>query len=158
MNGFKPSGLSILFAFLLTLLAAGIAPSALADEDPAAKLHDLLDAFLAGASVNDVEMHDRFWAEDLIYTSSSGERFGKAAIMQGLEQAPEDDSEAPVYSSEDVRIRVFDEIAVVTFRLVATELADDTRAEYFNTGVFRNLDGLWQAFTWQATKIPETGE
>ncbi|HEY2799027.1 MAG TPA: hypothetical protein VGI85_00400, partial [Chthoniobacterales bacterium] len=38
----------------------------------AAELTKLLKDFLAGASRNDVAMHDRFWADDLIYTGSSG--------------------------------------------------------------------------------------
>ncbi|MDT8321430.1 MAG: hypothetical protein RQ826_12975, partial [Xanthomonadales bacterium] len=40
-----------------------------------------------GASVNDVEMHARFWAEDLVYTSSAGERRGKSEIMASLRAA-----------------------------------------------------------------------
>ncbi|MGK7370350.1 MAG: hypothetical protein ACNS64_09040, partial [Candidatus Halalkalibacterium sp. M3_1C_030] len=40
----------------------------------------LLNQFLKGASENSIEMHDRFWAEDLIYTSSSGQRYGKETI------------------------------------------------------------------------------
>lgn len=35
-------------------------------------LENLLHEFLIGASVNDYETHDRFWADDLIYTSSNG--------------------------------------------------------------------------------------
>lgn len=129
---------------------------AIAHDNPAEhELHDLLDRFLAGASTNDVEMHDRFWAEDLVYTSSSGERFGKAEIMAGLaEPPPPDDVDQPVYSSEDVNIRLFEDIAVVTFRLVAADLAQATGTEFFNTGVFQQRDGQWKAFTWQATRIP----
>lgn len=139
---------------LLALFAA--TSFAVSHDNPAEhELHDLLDRFLAGASTNDAEMHDRFWAEDLVYTSSSGERFGKAEIMAGLaEPPPPDDVDQPVYSSEDVNIRLFDDIAVVTFRLVAADLAEDTGTEFFNTGVFQQRDGQWKAFTWQATRIP----
>lgn len=135
------------------------APPAQAHDDPVEnEIHDLLDAFLAGASANDIEMHDRFWAEDLVYTSSSGERYGKADIMENLSNAPQDSEDQPVYSSKDVKIRVYDDLAVVTFRLVAAELADEASAEFFNTGVFQKRDGQWKAFTWQATRIPENGE
>ena len=51
-------------------------------ETAEAELEQLLDEFLQGASVNDAEMHDRFWAEDLIYTSSAGERTTKAGIYE----------------------------------------------------------------------------
>lgn len=50
----------------------------------AAELTQLLNEFLAGASHNDVAMHDRFWAEDVIYTGSAGRRRGKADIMKDV--------------------------------------------------------------------------
>lgn len=119
------------------------------------RLQDLLDEFLAGASISDAGIHDRFWAADLVYTSSDGERFGKAEIMDNLAEPTADAEGQPVYSSEDVDIRVFGDIAVVTFRLVAADLAEDASAEFFNTGVFQHRDGRWKAFTWQATRIPD---
>jgi len=137
----------------------GACAVAVAHDNPVEhEIHDLLDEFLAGASSNDIEMHDRFWAEDLVYTSSSGERYGKSEIMDNLSDSPENLEDQPVYSSENVNIRVLDDIAVVTFRLVAAELAEDTGAEFFNTGVFQRRDGQWKAFTWQATRIPEARE
>ena len=47
----------------------------------------MLHAFLAGASRNDPAVHDRFWSERLVYTSSTGARFGKAEIMESLGEA-----------------------------------------------------------------------
>lgn len=140
---------------LLLGLALFVPLSATAGGD-AETLRTLLDEFLAGASVNDAAMHDRFWAEDLVYTSSDGERFGKAEIMAGLEET-DDTSEpsegnTPSYSARDVNIRSFGETAVVTFRLVA-ELEDQSTSEYFNTGVFRSREGQWQAVAWQATRV-----
>lgn len=152
----------VLFVALLATFSNAFAqdrPDDGAHGEPATQvLHDLLDRFLAGASTNDVEMHDRFWAEDLVYTSSSGERFGKPEIMAGLTEPPPDDVDQPVYSSEQVNIRVFGDIAVITFRLVAADLAQETGAEFFNTGVFQHRDGQWKAFAWQATRIPEAAE
>lgn len=150
-----------LFKSLIPLILAFAAtmPVALAHDSSAEQeLQELLDEFLAGASTDDAAMHDRFWAEDLVYTSSSGERFGKAQIMDGLgDAAPEEDPAGPDYRGEDVEIRVFDDVAVITFRLVANLFGDST-IEYFNTGVFQRRDGAWKAFTWQATLIPEADE
>lgn len=133
------------------MVLASAAWSAVADEQ--AELERTLHAFLAAADERAV--HESFWADDLIYTSSSGERFGKADILAGFEEpAPEDASPAPDYSAEEVNLRMLGDLAVVTFRLVAEQ--DGQRiGEYFNTGVFRSEDGDWQAFTWQATRIPE---
>ena len=146
--------------FPLLLAALSFVALAGAHEDPVEnEIHELLDAFLAGASTNDIEMHDRFWAEDLVYTGSNGQRRGKPETMAGLTAATAADVEnLPTYRGEDVNIRVFDDLAVVTFKLVA-ETAGETTGEYFNTGVFRQRDGQWKAFTWQATRIPsEAGD
>jgi len=152
-----PFSRCLMAPILASLLASSVAaPIALAHDDPVEhEINALLDAFLAGASTNDFETHDRFWAEDLVYTSSSGGRFGKSEIMDNLAGPPAEDESQPVYSSENVNIRVLGDIAVVTFRLVATDPAGDTDTEFFNTGVFERRDGQWKAFTWQATRIPE---
>lgn len=147
------------FLVLLILASPMTASMALAHDDPVEnEIHELLDTFLTGASNNDIEMHDRFWAEDLVYTGSNGERRGKRETMAGLAEAsPADVADLPTYRGEDVNVRVFDDLAVVTFRLVA-DMPDDTTDEYFNTGVFARRDGQWRAFTWQATRIPEDSE
>lgn len=143
------------FALLLAILLC--APSIQADNASEAPdgpvLTAMLHAFLAGASSNDAEAHDRFWSEALVYTSSSGERFGKAEIMHGLAQA--DDEVTAVYSAEDIRIQQFGDTAVVAFRLVARPVAgDEAPMQYFNTGTFVREEGPWQVVAWQATRIP----
>ena len=44
--------------------------------------------FLAGVSRNDAAVHDRFWADDLVYTRAAGERIGKADILRDAKAAP----------------------------------------------------------------------
>ena len=126
----------------------------------AAELTNLLKAFLAGASGNDAAVHDRFWAEDLIYTGSSGRRIGKADIMRDVRSAPPRKPADPTtaYSAEDIRIQQYGDTAVVAFRLVSTTQTNGkTRvAQYLNTGTFLKRKGIWQAVSWQATKIPST--
>lgn len=140
-----------LLLVLVLALVANAAPAAVADDH--AELERLLHSFLTGANARDV--HETFWAEDLIYTSSSGERFGKAEILAGFEGTADDAPEGPNYGAEDVTVRVADNHAVITFRLTADQ--DGERiAEYFNTGIFRRTDASWEAFTWQATRIPDS--
>ena len=57
----------LVFTSLLIALRAGPATDA-------PELTKLLQDFLAGAGRNDAAMHDRFWADDLIYTGSAGRR------------------------------------------------------------------------------------
>ncbi len=140
------------------LLFAVLASSTAARADDKADLKHFLDEFLAGQTQ---ALHDQFWADDLVYTSSNGTRFGKAEIMAGFtveqnaEQIKEkaDDAPAVTFSGTDVDIRLYDDIAIVAFKLIAREDGKQTDA-YFNTGTFQKRDGNWRAIAWQATKIP----
>jgi ketosteroid isomerase-like protein len=128
----------------------------------AAELTKLLNDFLAGASVNDVAMHDRFWADDLIYTGSTGRRVSKADIMRDMRNAPAPKPDDPktIFSAEEVRIQQYGNTAIVAFRLVVTtETAGTKQVAYLlNSGTFLKRDGKWQVVNWQATRKPKTEE
>lgn len=147
-------------AFLL-LFASAIA-CAQATAPDAGELTRLLNEFLAGAGRNDAAVHERFWAEDLIYTGSSGRRVGKADIMRDVRAAPAPKAGDPttVYTAEDVRIQQYGDTAVVAFRLVGTTALSGTIAvsKFLNTGTFLRRGGKWQAVSWQATKLPRASE
>jgi len=117
----------------------------------------MLESFLATSG--EEASHASFWADDLIYTSSAGLRFGKPEIMAGFEGTETDDEPPIVYSGEDVDIRVFGDTAVVAFKLVGTptdKANGDDVLYYFNTGTLLRRDGVWQVVAWQATVIPPT--
>jgi ketosteroid isomerase-like protein len=132
----------------------------------APELTKLLNDFLAGASKNDIAMHDRFWADELVYTSALGRRKGKADIMRELREesskapaaTPTPDEGTAVYTAEDVRIQQYGDTAIVAFKLVATtdKAGTKTVANYFNTGTFLKRNGKWQVVAWQATAFPKT--
>lgn len=127
---------------------------------PIADLTALLNEFLAGAGRNDAAVHDRFWAEDLIYTRSAGARINKDELMKGVRLAPARKPDDPVivYSAEDVQIQVYGSTAVVAFRLVGnTTRADGSKdvSNHLNTGTFVRRKGRWQAVAWQATTVPK---
>lgn len=137
------------------ILAAGVNAQTASDT---AELKKLLNDFLAGASRNDVAMHDRFWADDVIYTGSNGRRRVKAEIMRDVRSAPAPKPGDPVtiFTGEDVRIQQYGDTAIVAFRLVATTTheADTEVTNYLNSGTFVKRAGKWQVVNWQATKIP----
>lgn len=139
----------ILIASTVFNLHAQTAPNA-------AELTKLLNDFLAGASRNDVAMHDRFWAEDVIYTGSAGRRRGKAEIMKDVRSAPapKPGDAKTTYTAEDIRIQQYGNAAIVAFRLVATTDKDGKTevAKYLNSGTFLKRKGRWQVVSWQATK------
>ena len=120
-----------------------------------ADLTSLLKVFLAGASRNDAAVHDRFWADDLIYTRSAGVRTNKTQLMNGVRNAPAPKPDDPktVYSAEDIQIHQYGDTAVVAFRLVATttKAASTEVSNYLNTGTFVRRNGQWRAVAWQST-------
>ena len=144
-----------LFAFVILTLASVLTVQAQTAPD-AGELTKLLNDFLAGASRNDVAMHDRFWAEDVIYTGSAGRRRGKAEIMKDVRSAPapKPGDAKTTYTAEDVRIQQYGNTAIVAFRLVGTTEKDGKTevAKYLNSGTFLKRKGKWQVVSWQATK------
>lgn len=159
-------GNQVMHRLLLSLLLGFAAPLA-AEEPPAdaAQIRQMLTDFLAGASRDDIAAHQRFWADDLVYTSSSGRRFGKDEILRAVRNAELEPSQGPTpeYSAENVSIRIYGDAAVLAFRLLgitqAAEGAGAPRVEnYFNTGTLVRRDGEWQVVAWQATKIPDEEE
>ena len=147
------------------LLLLSIACNVRAQTAPdAADLTKLLQDFLAGASKNDIAMHDRFWADELVYTSALGRRKSKPDIMRELREetaaTPKPEEGTTVYTAEDIRIQQYGDTAVVAFRLVGTTDKGGTKtvANYFNTGTFLKRNGKWQVIAWQATALPKTSE
>ena len=143
----------------LLILAASISMNA-QTVPAAAKLTALLNEFLAGAGRSDAAVHDRFWADDLIYTRSAGVRITKVELMKGLSTtpAPKPGDAVTVYSSEDVQIHQYGKAAVVAFKLVATTTRPDgarSVAYYLNTGTFIQRKDKWQAVAWQSTMVPK---
>lgn len=147
---------------LLVVITIAAAASLHAQAAPdAAELTKLLNEFLAGAG-SDAAVHERFWADDLIYTRSAGVRTNKAEIMKGFKNpapAAKPGDPVAVYTAEDILIHQYGDTAVVAFRLVITTTkADGTKTigNNLNTGVFVKRKGEWRAVAWQSTVIPKS--
>src|SRR6185369_3238754 len=138
---------------LLLLLATTVSAQTAPD---AAELTKLLNDFLAGASRNDVAVHESFWADDLIYTRSAGRRVNKAEVMHDVRTTPAPKPTDPktIYTAEDIRIQQYGDMAVVAFRLVAT--TEKSVANLLNSGTFVKRNGKWQVVNWQSTRMPRT--
>ena len=147
-----------ILASVLAALALASAPAE--PTSTVAEVTELLTRFLAGASRDDRAMHERFWADELVYTGSAGRRIGKADILRELSSETSKDEPKTIYTAEEVRVQDFGETAVVTFRLVGTtEHAGTTFVtRYLNTGTFRSKNGEWRAVAWQATKAALDGD
>jgi uncharacterized protein DUF4440 len=154
---------TLVSSLVLFLMLAAMVSTATAQTAPdAAELTKLLNDFLAGASRNDPAVHDRFWADDLIYTRSAGRRVSKADIMRDLKSAPAPKPDDPktVYTAEDIRIQQYGETAIVAFRLVATTEVDGGKQvqNLLNSGTLLKRNSKWQVVNWQSTRMPRTEE
>lgn len=144
---------------LLAIVAASPTRAFAAHHDTShTQLSELLDWFLAGASRGDAAVHERFWDDALVYTSSAGERTNKQTILESMQGREPTDSPDIVYTADQVDIRVYDDIAIVAFRLVATSRTADDQSPtlyYLNTGTFQKQNNEWRAIAWQATRAAE---
>lgn len=139
----------MLTRILMVLLLVGWMPVQAGEDEVVMAV----DRFLHGASVGDTAIHDAFWAEELIYTSSNGTRFGKAELMSGMEgSTPTPEDEVAVwYRADDLDIQYEGPLALISFTLVAANVADESEAYFLNSGVLKIIDGRWQAIRWHAT-------
>jgi Domain of unknown function (DUF4440) len=116
----------------------------------------MLTTFLTPAVNNTAAGHERFWADDLVYTSSMAKVLSKADILKSFAEEPKTETPAkpgPVFTAEDILVRPYGDMAALTFRLV--EHDPDGKISYFrNSGTFLLRNGKWQAITWQATRVP----
>jgi len=119
----------------------------------------MLNTFLTPAVNNTAAGHERFWADDLVYTSSAGLVKSKADILKSFAEpkaktAEDQAKPGPVFTAEDVLVRPYGDAAALTFRLV--ERDPDGKITYFrNSGMFLRRNGEWRAVTWQATRVAE---
>jgi ketosteroid isomerase-like protein len=143
----------VTWTFLALQLGAAGAPRAAEQAPAAAELTTLLAYFLDGASRNDVAVHDRFWADELIYTSSAGTRTNKAEILADVRKATDPSEPATQYSAEDIRVQQYGDTAIVAFRLVGEVGGGQPETlQFLNTGTFLRRNGEWRAVAWQATR------
>ncbi|RUO63622.1 nuclear transport factor 2 family protein [Pseudidiomarina insulisalsae] len=113
-----------------------------------------LSEFLYGASISDAKAHEKFWAPELTYTSSSGTRFGKPQLMNGMRNSqptPEDEVTA-WYTAEAIELKALGPAVILNFTLVSTDVASGERETFLNSGVLVQRDGHWQAINWHATR------
>jgi hypothetical protein len=137
------------FLCLAALLCAFPAAAA-----PEAEVASLLKEFLV--KVDDPAMHERFWADDLIYVSAAGEVKSKAGILASMHKGDTPAAKKPeepqaTFRAEEVKVRQLSAgVVVLNFRLVLT--MGDKLTHFRNSGTFVRRKGKWQAVSWQATK------
>ena len=112
--------------------------------------HDWIEAYTRG----DTTVLDRIYADDLIVTNPDGSVGNKAEELAGIK------SGAFAFRSitnEDVKVRVFGAMAVVTGRsMMKGRYKDqDISGGYRYTDIYLERKGRWQAIALQITRIAQ---
>ena len=156
----RPAGTLLLLWTVSCMSAPSAASGAEANpERTRAEISAMLTTFLTPAVNNTRAGHERFWADDLVYTSSKGKVMTKADILQSFAEEPRPGTgkptePGPVFTAEDVLVRPYGDAAALTFRLVEHD-PDGKVSTFRNSGTFVLRNAKWQAVTWQATRVAE---
>jgi len=120
----------------------------------------MLQQFMHDAARGNAAGFDSFFADDVIYTRSTGAVITKADIMKSLRGSGPVLETTTTYSAEDITIHEYGDTAIVAFRLVKHDEHSagkpPTLTNYRNTGTFIRRGGHWQAVSWQSTIVPES--
>jgi len=144
-------------ARMLTALTVALFAAAAASAAPPAagarQVEALLREFIAGAGGRDPALYDRFFADDVFYTRSTGAFTTKAMIMESV-RTPSSEP-ATQFSIEDLSMHEFGDTVVVAFKLIGKTAHDGTVDTLLarDTGTFLRRNGRWQVVAWQATRI-----
>ena len=118
------------------------------------KLLELEDAFAKAIAMNDVEGIGRLVANDWIIIDPNGEIVDRTRFFEVIKSG---DLTHDVMESEDFRIRIYENSAVVTAvtrtkgKFMGQEFSTQERA----TDVFVKRDGRWQCVLTQLTRFPK---
>jgi hypothetical protein len=151
--------LFVLSGLFTTIAAYGGEPSPPDAGRTRSEIATMLTTFLTPAVNNSAAGHERFWADDLVYTTSAGKVKSKAEIMKAIAEEPKPEAgdqakPGPVFTAEDILVRPYGDMAALTFRLVEHD-PDGKISTFRNSGTFLLRNGKWQAITWQATRVSE---
>lgn len=145
-----PRFLSCLLALLVSTALLRAADDLPGEAEARGQITALLQEFLT--RVDDPEMHARFWADDLVYTSGMGVVRSKPEIVAAVAAAArQPDAPRTRYGAEEIVVRPYGAFAALTFRL-RVHNPDGTTWHARNSGAFLWRDGRWQVVTWQATR------
>lgn len=114
-----------------------------------------LQDFLAAVPRGDKQVFDDFFADDVIYTRSTGVTVNKAEIIRNIDVRAANEP-ATTFEADNITVHPYGNMAVVNFRLVIHgQNKGQTETTYNrNTGTFLKRNGKWQVVAWQSTKSP----
>jgi len=131
------------------------ATMSVADQATARHIEQMVRDFLADVPKGDRKVFDNFFADDVIYTRSTGVTVSKAEVLRNIDVRAANEPQA-TFEADGFTVHPYGDTAVVNFRLVMHNMVNgNSETAYFrNTGTFLKRNGKWQVVAWQATKAP----
>ncbi len=119
----------------------------------------LVRDFLAAVPRGEKQTFDNFFADDVIYTRSTGVTVAKADIIKNIGVRATNEPQA-TFEADDFTVHSYGGTAVVNFRLIMHNIegGKPTTVYFRNTGTFLWRNHKWQVVAWQATKVPPAPE
>jgi hypothetical protein len=142
---------------LIILGAVSVAFSQTDKKEAQAKLDLMqLERDIGKANIeSDYAFFDRVEAEEFIFTDAGGGVTTKKQDLEGLKQPPNPDVKLTAYDVDDMNVRLYDKMAVVTGRVTTKRLVKGqpmTSQSRF-TDVFVWRDGRWQLVAGHSSRI-----
>jgi ketosteroid isomerase-like protein len=156
----KSKGIVVVSLFVAMMFASGVNSAQRQAESESATAHELtamLQKFMDDAGHNNAAGFDTFFADDVIYTRSTGAVITKADIMKSVRGSSPVLETTTTYTAEDVSVHEYGDTAIVAFRLVRHDEHSAGKppsiSNYRNTGVFLRRNGKLQVVAWQSTIV-----
>jgi ketosteroid isomerase-like protein len=138
---------------------APVAAVTAADQATAKHIEQMVRDFLADVPKGDRKVFENFFAEDVIYTRSTGVTVDRSEILKNIDVRAANEPQA-TFEADGFTVHPYGDTAVVNFRLVMHNVVNGKlETVYFrNTGTFLKRNGKWQVVAWQATRVPPATE
>jgi len=136
-----------------------VAAMTAADQATAKNIEQLVRDFLADVPKGDRKVFENFFAEDVIYTRSTGVTVDRPEILKNIDVRATNEPQA-TFEADGFTVHPYGDTAVVNFRLAMHNVVNGKpETVYFrNTGTFLKRNGKWQVVAWQATRVPAPTE
>ena len=124
------------------------------NNNPEKEILKLEEEYRQAAIRLDADALDRIYADDIMVTAPVGVVVDKAAAMAEARLASEK-AKIESYEKEDIKVRVFGDTAVTSFRLKAKSKFDgqEVNREFHITDVWLKRQGNWQIISCHAASL-----
>jgi ketosteroid isomerase-like protein len=147
----------ILLVLTVIVASATLALSQMSGKDTSAdeaRIRTLNEESGEAQVKRDIAALDRMLADDFILTRANGVVANKAENLADVQSG---DRSFASYTSDDVRVRLYGDAAVVTGRVTSTGTykGQDFSGRFRYTKMFIKRDGQWRIVAWHATLMPQ---